>query len=81
LLRARLLGFPRDRYPASTLARWLLPSNGFGANHMENTAPVFLAACLFERVYVETVFFLAPQLNALSKSTTVYLLLVYSLYF
>jgi hypothetical protein len=52
-MRACLLGFPRDRYPASPLARWLLPSNGLGANHIENTAPVLLAACLFERVYLD----------------------------
>jgi hypothetical protein len=56
LLRACLLGFPRDRYPASPLARWLLPSNGLDANHIENTAPVILAACLFERVYLATGF-------------------------
>jgi hypothetical protein len=46
LLRAHLLGFPRDRYPASPLALWLLPSNVLGGNHTENTAPVFLAVCL-----------------------------------
>jgi hypothetical protein len=28
LLRPWLLGFPHDRYSASLLARWLLPSNG-----------------------------------------------------
>jgi hypothetical protein len=56
LLRACLLGFPHDRYPASPLARWLLPSNGLDANHIEDTAPVFLTACLFERVYLTTGF-------------------------
>jgi hypothetical protein len=50
LLRACLLGFPRDRFPASPLERWLLPSDGLGANHKENTISVLLAACLFERV-------------------------------
>jgi hypothetical protein len=49
LLRA-CLEFPRDRYPASPLARWLLPSNGLGTNYIENNAPVLLATCLFERV-------------------------------
>jgi hypothetical protein len=34
LLRAYLLGFPCDRYPASPLARWLLPSSGLGVNHI-----------------------------------------------
>jgi hypothetical protein len=48
------VGFPRDSYPASPLARYLLPSNALGANHVENTAPVLLAACLFESVYPET---------------------------
>jgi hypothetical protein len=48
------LEFPRDRYPASSLARCLLPSNGLGANHIENTLPVLLAACLFESVYLAT---------------------------
>jgi hypothetical protein len=52
LLRACLLAIPRDRCPASPLARWLLPSNALGANHIENTAPLLLAACLFERVYL-----------------------------
>jgi hypothetical protein len=47
LLRACLLGFPRDRYPVSLLLHWLLPINGLGANHIENTAPLLLAACLF----------------------------------
>jgi hypothetical protein len=50
------VGFPRDRYPASPLARCLLPRNGLGANHIENTAPVLLAVCLFERVYLATGF-------------------------
>jgi hypothetical protein len=54
LLRACLLEFPRDRYPASLLARWMLPSNGLGANHIGNTAPVLLLACLFQRVYLAT---------------------------
>jgi hypothetical protein len=53
-LRECLLGFPRDRYPASPLALWLLPSNTLGANHIKNTAPVYLAACLFERVCLAT---------------------------
>jgi hypothetical protein len=53
-LLACLLGFSRECYAASPLARWLLPSNGLGANHIENTAPVLLAACLFERVYIAT---------------------------
>jgi hypothetical protein len=56
LLRACLLGLPRDRYPASPLARWLLPGNDLSANRIENTAPVMLAACLFERVYLATGF-------------------------
>jgi hypothetical protein len=34
---ACVLRFPRDRYPASPLARWILLSNGLGANHIENT--------------------------------------------
>jgi hypothetical protein len=42
IVETSLLEFPRDRYPASSLARWLLPSNG----------PVLLAACLLERVYL-----------------------------
>jgi hypothetical protein len=46
----------RDRYAASPLARWLLPSNGLGVNHTENTAPVFLKVCLFQRVYQATGF-------------------------
>jgi hypothetical protein len=37
LLRACLLGFPRDRYPASPLARWLLPSNGCSMDSTEKT--------------------------------------------
>jgi hypothetical protein len=44
LLRVCLLGYQRDRYTASLLALWLLPSNGLGPNHIENTAPVLLAA-------------------------------------
>jgi hypothetical protein len=56
LLHLCVLEFPRDRYPASPLARWLLPSNGLGAKHIENIAPVFLAKCLFERVYLATGF-------------------------
>jgi hypothetical protein len=36
------------------LALWLLLSNGLDANNMENTAPVLLGACLFERVYLAT---------------------------
>jgi hypothetical protein len=52
LLRACLFGFPYDRYPARSFARWLLPSNCLGANHIENTTPVLLAACSFERVYL-----------------------------
>jgi hypothetical protein len=32
-----------------------LPSTGHGADHIENTAPVLLAACLFERVYLAKV--------------------------
>jgi hypothetical protein len=49
-------GFPRDRYPANPFARWLLPSYGLGANHIKDTAPAYLAACLFERVYLATGF-------------------------
>jgi hypothetical protein len=56
LLHALLLGFPRDCYPASPLARWLLISNGLCANHIEYTAAVLLTACLFERVYLATSF-------------------------
>jgi hypothetical protein len=56
LLLACRLGFARDRYPARPVAHWLLPSNGLGANYIENTAPVLLAACLFERVYLATGF-------------------------
>jgi hypothetical protein len=56
LLRSCLLGSPRDHYPASPLARWLLPSNGLDANHIENTASVLSAACSFERVYLATGF-------------------------
>jgi hypothetical protein len=56
LLRACLLGFPRDRYPVSPLARWLLPSNCLGANHIENTASILLVACFFEHVYLATCF-------------------------
>jgi hypothetical protein len=33
-----LLGFSRDRYPASPLARWLLPSNGLGADLQKTSA-------------------------------------------
>jgi hypothetical protein len=33
-----------------------MPSNGLGVNHIENIAPVFLAACLFEGVYLATGF-------------------------
>jgi hypothetical protein len=47
-------GFPRDRYQASPLARWLLPSSRLGANHVENTVPVLSIACLFGRVYLAT---------------------------
>jgi hypothetical protein len=46
LLRACLLGFPHDRYPASPVAHWLMPSNGLDTDHVENTAPVLLAVCL-----------------------------------
>jgi hypothetical protein len=56
LLRACLLGFAPDHYPARPLARWLLPRNGLGANYIENTAPILFAACLFERVYLATGF-------------------------
>jgi hypothetical protein len=52
MLHSCLLGFSRDRYPASQLARCLLPSKCLGATYTENTACVFLAACLFERVYL-----------------------------
>jgi hypothetical protein len=55
LLRACLLGFPRDRYLASPLARWLLLS----MDHIENTAPIVMYCCVayqrdvrsLERVY------------------------------
>jgi hypothetical protein len=56
LLRACLLGFPCDHYPASPLVCWRLPSNRLGANYIENTAPVLLAACLFACVYLATGF-------------------------
>jgi hypothetical protein len=56
LLRACLLGFTRDRYPASPLARRLIRSNSLDVNHIENIVPVLLAACLFERVYLVTGF-------------------------
>jgi hypothetical protein len=46
--------------------------NSLGANHIENTAPISLTACLFNRVYLATGFFLAPQLDALSKYVTIY---------
>jgi hypothetical protein len=59
LLRACLLGFSSDRYTASPLTLWLLPSNDLGANHIESSAPVLLAACFFERVYLARGF-LAP---------------------
>jgi hypothetical protein len=36
MLRACLLGLPRDRYLASPLDRWLLPST----DHIENTATI-----------------------------------------
>jgi hypothetical protein len=54
LLRACLLGFPRYLCPSSPLVRWMLLNNGLGANHIENTAPVLLVACLFESVYLAT---------------------------
>jgi hypothetical protein len=39
----RLLGFPRDRYLASPLARWLLPST----DHIENASTILLrGACV-----------------------------------
>jgi hypothetical protein len=56
LLRTCLLGLPRDRYPASPLARWLLPSIVLDVNHIENIAPVLLASCLLERVSLATGF-------------------------
>jgi hypothetical protein len=56
LLLACPLGFSRDRCRASRLERWLLPRNGFGGNYIENTAPVILASCLLERVYLSTCF-------------------------
>jgi hypothetical protein len=55
-LRAHLLGFPRDHYPASPLARCLLLSNGLGVNYIEVTASVFMPACLFDSVYIATGF-------------------------
>jgi hypothetical protein len=45
-------GVPTWSLPSQS--HWLLPSNGFGPNYIENTASVFLAACLFERVYLAT---------------------------
>jgi hypothetical protein len=54
LLRECPLGFPCDLYPTSPLALWLVLNNGLGANHIEHTATVLLAACLFERVYLAT---------------------------
>jgi hypothetical protein len=38
------------------MVRWLLPVKGLGANHIENNAPVLLAAFLFERAYLVTGF-------------------------
>jgi hypothetical protein len=46
VLRVRLLGFPRDRYPASALARWLLPSSGLGADLQKTFA------CLISSIVV-----------------------------
>jgi hypothetical protein len=54
LLRGCLLGFPRDRYPASPLPRWLVPSNGRSTDTKRTpllllcTAPTVV--CSFERV-------------------------------
>jgi hypothetical protein len=38
------------------MARWLLPRNNLGANHVEITAAVLLSTCLFECVYLATRF-------------------------
>jgi hypothetical protein len=51
-----LWGFSSDRYPTGPLALWLLPTNCLGANHIENTASVLLATCLFQHVYLATGF-------------------------
>jgi hypothetical protein len=69
LLRACLLGCPRDRYPARPLAPLLLFTNRLGANYIVNTAPVLLAACL--NVFNWQRGFLAPLFNALRKSITI----------
>jgi hypothetical protein len=44
-LRACLLWFPRDRHPASLLARWLLPSN-VRSTDPKRTPLLLLCACL-----------------------------------
>jgi hypothetical protein len=45
LLRAHLLGFPRDGYQGSPLARWLLPSNG-RITDTKRTPLILLFVCL-----------------------------------
>jgi hypothetical protein len=47
-LRACLLGFPRDRYPASPLARWLLLATAEGRTHRKHRS------CIVGRVFVWT---------------------------
>jgi hypothetical protein len=44
----RLFWFPRDRYPASPLAHWLLPSNGLGAD-LQKTSVCFTSSIVVWR--------------------------------
>jgi hypothetical protein len=72
---ACLLGFPRDRCPAIPLAPRLLPNRGLDAK--QKIAPVFLSACLFERVYLATAFWL-HSLMLWANSSQYCLLLILS---
>jgi hypothetical protein len=48
-----LLGLPHDRFPASSLAHWLLPSNELQHSSIENTAPiVWCGMCLWSHCLV-----------------------------
>jgi hypothetical protein len=50
-LRACLFGFPRDRYPARPLARWLLLNNG-RSTHPKRTPLLLL--CIHLTVFTES---------------------------
>jgi hypothetical protein len=50
IVETPLLGLPHDRHPASSLARWLLPSNELQYSSTENTAPIVACWTVYRAV-------------------------------